>query len=208
MSGNLLFNVQNHSFLSGLQEFHSFGEWNFHSFTFREGTCIYFIIHSGQLIFHLVLLTAWFRCCFMFVFTVYLSLYLCIALRNRLPRQMVLYKFIIIITIIVMFVLTAWNTQSTKVNAKIFKYNFAADSCLKYLKISQKLYGGDRKHVTVGFLNSVSTCISSERDSLIWRGHVQIVHKRRFSLDTMLNCIYSNLICTPWNAMQVPMRHY
>ena len=36
MSGNLLFNVQNHSFLSGLQEFHSFGEWNFHSFTFRE----------------------------------------------------------------------------------------------------------------------------------------------------------------------------
>ena len=31
MSGNLLFNVQNHSFLSGLQEFHSFGEWNFHS---------------------------------------------------------------------------------------------------------------------------------------------------------------------------------
>ena len=25
MSGNLLFNVQNHSFLSGLQEFHSFG---------------------------------------------------------------------------------------------------------------------------------------------------------------------------------------
>ena len=38
MSGNLLFNVQNHSFLSGLQEFHSFGEWNFHSFTFREHT--------------------------------------------------------------------------------------------------------------------------------------------------------------------------
>ena len=36
MSGNLLFNVQNHSFLSGLQEFHSIGEWNFHSFTFRE----------------------------------------------------------------------------------------------------------------------------------------------------------------------------
>ena len=36
MSGNLLFNVQNHSFLSGVQEFHSFGEWNFHSFTFRE----------------------------------------------------------------------------------------------------------------------------------------------------------------------------
>ena len=36
MSGNLLFNVQNHSFLSGLQEFHSFGEWNFHLFTFRE----------------------------------------------------------------------------------------------------------------------------------------------------------------------------
>ena len=36
MGGNLLFNVQNHSFLSGLQEFHSFGEWNFHSFTFRE----------------------------------------------------------------------------------------------------------------------------------------------------------------------------
>ena len=36
MSGNLLLNVQNHSFLSGLQEFHSFGEWNFHSFTFRE----------------------------------------------------------------------------------------------------------------------------------------------------------------------------
>ena len=36
MSGNLLFNVQNHFFLSGLQEFHSFGEWNFHSFTFRE----------------------------------------------------------------------------------------------------------------------------------------------------------------------------
>ena len=36
MSGNLLFNVQNHSFLSGLQEFHSFGGWNFHSFTFRE----------------------------------------------------------------------------------------------------------------------------------------------------------------------------
>ena len=36
MSGNLLFNVQNHSFLSSLQEFHSFGEWNFHSFTFRE----------------------------------------------------------------------------------------------------------------------------------------------------------------------------
>ena len=36
MSGNLLFNIQNHSFLSGLQEFHSFGEWNFHSFTFRE----------------------------------------------------------------------------------------------------------------------------------------------------------------------------
>ena len=36
MSGNLLFSVQNHSFLSGLQEFHSFGEWNFHSFTFRE----------------------------------------------------------------------------------------------------------------------------------------------------------------------------
>ena len=25
MSGNLLFNVKNHSFLSGLQEFHSFG---------------------------------------------------------------------------------------------------------------------------------------------------------------------------------------
>ena len=38
MSGNLLFNIQNHSFLSGLQEFHSFGEWNFHSFTFREYT--------------------------------------------------------------------------------------------------------------------------------------------------------------------------
>ena len=37
-SGNLLFNVQNHSFLSGLQEFHSFGEWNFHSFAFREYT--------------------------------------------------------------------------------------------------------------------------------------------------------------------------
>ena len=42
MSGNLLFNVQNHSFLSGLQEFHSFGEWNFHSFTFREYR---FLIH-------------------------------------------------------------------------------------------------------------------------------------------------------------------
>ena len=40
MSGNLLFNVQNHSFLSGLQEFHSFGEWNFHSFTFREHTTL------------------------------------------------------------------------------------------------------------------------------------------------------------------------
>ena len=39
MSGNLLFNVQNHSFLSGLQEFHSIGEWNFHSFTFREYKC-------------------------------------------------------------------------------------------------------------------------------------------------------------------------
>ena len=36
MSRNLLSNVQNHSILSGLQEFHSFGEWNFHSFTFRE----------------------------------------------------------------------------------------------------------------------------------------------------------------------------
>ena len=44
MSGNLLFNVQNHSFLSGLQEFHSFGEWNFHSFTFRE----YFDVCSGK----------------------------------------------------------------------------------------------------------------------------------------------------------------
>ena len=36
MSGNLLFNVQNHSFLSGLQEFHSIGEWNFHSFTIES----------------------------------------------------------------------------------------------------------------------------------------------------------------------------
>ena len=44
MSGNLLFNVQNHSFLSGLQEFHSFGEWNFHSFTFREYLHKYSII--------------------------------------------------------------------------------------------------------------------------------------------------------------------
>ena len=44
MSGNLLFNVQNHSFLSGLQEFHSFGEWNFHSFTFREHTFAIIII--------------------------------------------------------------------------------------------------------------------------------------------------------------------
>ena len=60
---------------------------------------------------------------------------------------MVLYKFIIIFTIIIMFVLTACNTQSTKVNVKIFKYNFAADSCLKYLKINQKLHGGDRKHI-------------------------------------------------------------
>ena len=44
-SGNLLFNVQNHSFLSGLQEFHSFGEWNFHSFTFREYAMQH---HSGN----------------------------------------------------------------------------------------------------------------------------------------------------------------
>ena len=53
MSGNLLFNVQNHSFLSGLQEFHSFGEWNFHSFTFREYLFVFIVI-----LVHLILLFA------------------------------------------------------------------------------------------------------------------------------------------------------
>ena len=48
MSGNLLFNVQNHSFLSGLQEFHSFGEWNFHSFTFREYLVVKLLKVKGQ----------------------------------------------------------------------------------------------------------------------------------------------------------------
>ena len=57
MSGNLLFNVQNHSFSSGLQEFHSFGEWNFHSFTFREyvNTCIFmFTVVFNLLLFSLL----------------------------------------------------------------------------------------------------------------------------------------------------------
>ena len=45
----------------------------------------------------------------------------------------------------------------------------------------------------------VSTCISRYRSgySLFWRGCVEIVNKREvlnFSLDIMLNCIYSNLI--------------
>ena len=39
----------------------------------------------------------------MFVFIVYCFLYLCIAPRNRLPRQMALYKFFIIIIIIIKF---------------------------------------------------------------------------------------------------------
>ena len=43
MSGNLLFNVQNHSFLSGLQEFHSFGSEIFtrlHLESTSSGMCL------------------------------------------------------------------------------------------------------------------------------------------------------------------------
>ena len=76
---------------------------------------IYFIIHSGQLIFHLVLLTAQFRYCFTFVFIVYLFLYLCIAPRNRLPRQMAFYKFIIIILL-----LLSHERKTLKTHALLF----------------------------------------------------------------------------------------